>query len=83
MASQLGEGGLYEGWSLATSEQVYTMWANAFLGLGSATEYPDYYGSGQLYVADGLGEYQSVYSEVVEIIGHNYVYYLIGFVGNN
>jgi len=71
VASELGDGGEYEGWALASKEQVYEMWANAFLGLGASTESPNEFGSGQLLVADGANESQSALFEVAKIMGFN------------
>tara|TARA_R110001583_G_scaffold11613_17_gene52317 strand:+ start:2529 stop:3212 length:684 start_codon:yes stop_codon:yes gene_type:complete len=71
VASQLGDGGEYEGWSLASKEQVYEMWANAFLGLGASIEIPDLFGPGQLLVADGGNKSQSVLFDVAQKMGVN------------
>ncbi|NQY65894.1 MAG: PEP-CTERM sorting domain-containing protein [Alteromonadaceae bacterium] len=71
VASQLGTGGIYEGWALATKDQVFTMWANAFLGLGAAFEDPDIYGPGALKVMDGFGASESVLVTISEIMGVN------------
>ncbi|MCP4326235.1 MAG: PEP-CTERM sorting domain-containing protein [Psychromonas sp.] len=71
VASQLGEGGLYHGWALASKEQVYTMWANAFLDLGSEYEAPNRYGVGQLEVRDGKGQVGSALSEVNASMSYN------------
>ncbi|NQY38086.1 MAG: PEP-CTERM sorting domain-containing protein [Alteromonadaceae bacterium] len=72
VTTQLGNGGIYEGWALATSAQVYTMWANAYLGLGSRVEAPDSLGLGQLSVQDGIGVVDSTLRDVMEIMGTNW-----------
>ena len=71
VASQLGEGGSYEGWSLATSDQVLTMWTNAFIGLGASIENTDYYGTGQLMVKDGNEIVGSVFTDVFDVMSYN------------
>ena len=71
VASELGSGGEYDGWNLATKDQVYTMWANAFLGLNATTELQNAFGIGQLYVADGAREAGSVLSPLIDIMGEN------------
>ena len=72
--SLLGEGGLYEEWSLATAEQVYTMMANTFLGLDVDEEDPDYNGPGQLWVSVGKGSLETTPIELIyEMMGHNVV----------
>ncbi|PKF61911.1 hypothetical protein CW745_07930 [Psychromonas sp. psych-6C06] len=93
VASQLGQGGQYQGWALASKEQVYTMWANAFLGLGASDENANHSGTGQLYVSDGYGVSGSVFSETFDAMGSNiaynigtpyeYNYNLAWFAGNN
>ncbi|WP_041766059.1 PEP-CTERM sorting domain-containing protein [Psychromonas ingrahamii] len=72
VASQLGSGGEYEGWSLPTSGQVYAMWANAFLGLGSEVVDPNYYGTGQGRVDDRNAPLVSVLDPVMDAMGTNY-----------
>ncbi|WP_233558180.1 PEP-CTERM sorting domain-containing protein [Alginatibacterium sediminis] len=74
VSSQLNSGGVYEGWSLATSEQVYTMWANAFLGIGADYENANHYGRGQLHANDGQSEFGSVFSAIFLAMGHNKKY---------
>jgi len=78
VASQLGVGGIYEGWSLATSSQAYSMWANAFLGLGAIYESPHDSGAGQLYVEDGASEVGSVFTQIFQMMGYNDSYGPIG-----
>lgn len=71
VASQLGQGEEYEGWSLATSDQVYTMWANAFLGLGSDTERvntPNRWMS----ASDGENVKGSVFDNVFDAMGKDF-----------
>jgi len=73
--SQLDIGGEYEGWRLATEDDVFIMMANAFLGLGATGEAPNNYGTGQLRVTDGKNKIGSVMSPIFEAMGHNYVLY--------
>jgi len=73
VSSQTIVGGEYEGWQLATSNQVYQMWANAFLGLNSNFENPDFFGVGQLKVVDGMRKDGSVFSPIFEAMGFNTV----------
>jgi len=75
VSSQLGLGGEYEGWRLATEDDVFIMMANAFLGLGATYAAPDYHGAGQLKVNDGKNKLGSVMSPIFESMGHNYVIY--------
>ena len=50
VVSQLGEGGLYEGWIADSDIQVKEMFAHAFLNDIVDTSYPNYYGPGNLRV---------------------------------
>jgi hypothetical protein len=61
----------FSGWSLATQDQVYSLWANAFLGLGAHNELPNRFGIGQLYVTDGSNEAGSVIYPIANIMGAN------------
>ena len=69
VVSQLTVGGEYEGWSLPTEDQVYKMWADAFLGLGATSETDNYYDSGELIVKDGESVKGSVISDRMQIMG--------------
>jgi hypothetical protein len=71
VASQLDFGELYYGWSLASKDQVFEMWANAFLGLGAWRELPDYFGTGKLHILDGRGVVGSVVRPITDMMGHN------------
>ena len=73
VASQLGEGGIYDGWALATAAQAYTMWTNAFLGIGATIESPNYYGDGQFLAQDGEGIKGSVFVDLKDIMGYNHI----------
>jgi hypothetical protein len=70
VASQLGAGGEYEGWALATTDQVYEMWQNAFEGL-------DYRNvginrrEGDLGVLDGADVFGSKFTTIFDVMGHN------------
>jgi len=69
VASQLGDGGEYEGWQLATSEQVYSLWYGAFIEFEHTANMfnLDHYGAVQLHTAD-KGE---LYDYVFDILGYN------------
>jgi len=71
VSSQLGAGGIYKGWQLATESQVYDMWANAFLGLDSSFENPNFFGVGQLKVEDGKQADGSIFSPIFEAMSFN------------
>jgi len=71
VASELGTGGLYEGWNLATASQVYSMWGNAFLGLG-ADVIADYNGIGQFKASDWSSTGRNVLEDVFNAMGYNY-----------
>lgn len=75
VASQLGAGGLYEGWRLPTIAEVYAMWASVadFDNVIADLEYPNYYGVGQLYGSDSnsFGGDDSVWESTFESIGFN------------
>lgn len=73
--SQLAIGGEYEGWRLATEDDVFSMMANAFLGLGATGEAPNNYGTDQLRVTDGKNKSGSVMSPIFEAMGYNYLIY--------
>lgn len=74
VASQLGVGGQYTGWQLPTMTQVYTLWANAFLGTGAQYTNANHFGAGQLFTHDGEGVVGSVYSATFEAMGYNEAY---------
>jgi hypothetical protein len=71
VVSQLGVGGLYQGWELPEVTQVYDMWANAFIGLGSWSENISYFGDNQLYVKDGSCKRGSTINTVFRVMGLN------------
>ena len=71
VTSQLGEGGVYEGWSLATSSQVYNMWANVFLGFNPEIEEINRDGDETVRVKDGYGVDGSVFTETFNKLGIN------------
>ncbi|PCH94457.1 MAG: hypothetical protein COB83_11425 [Gammaproteobacteria bacterium] len=74
VASQLGTGGKYFNWMLPTKEQVYAMWATAFLNLGADVEEPNNTGTGQLYASDGGGVFGSVFTNIFQSMGYNSTY---------
>lgn len=77
VASQLEDGGIYEGWRLSTLEETYAMWSNlADLDNVVATyESPDNFGDGQLYASDKnsniAGGNDSVWQSAFSAIGYN------------
>ncbi len=73
VTDNLDAGEEYYGWALATKAQVYTMWANAFLGLGAVYEDPNAFGAGQLWVYDGASIYGSVLAPIADAMGYNYI----------
>ena len=73
VSSQMEIGGVYDGWQLASSDQVYEMWSNAFLGLGSRLEDENYFGLGQLRVIDGRRKRASTLSPILTVMGFNTV----------
>lgn len=68
--SQLDISGEYAGWTIATTEQTWTMLRNAFFGLGANLEKEN---STDLRVQDGRNEHGSVIQEVIEKMGYNKV----------
>jgi len=70
VASQLGDGGQYFGWSLASKEQVYEMWSNAFLGKG-ADETLNFFGIEQLYVETRSSTTSNVLTSVFSAMSYN------------
>ena len=71
VSSQLDSGDEYEGWRLATKDDVYSMMANAFLGLGARYENANNHLPGSVYVNDGEGIGGSVLYHFTDIMGYN------------
>ncbi|NQY37836.1 MAG: PEP-CTERM sorting domain-containing protein [Alteromonadaceae bacterium] len=71
VASQLGVGGVYDGWSLGTKDQVNTLWTNMFLGLNASSTSPNQFGEGQFLVIDGRNKIGSVLQDYINTIGIN------------
>ncbi|MFT2090970.1 PEP-CTERM sorting domain-containing protein [Paraglaciecola sp. 2405UD69-4] len=77
VASQLGEGGEWEGWRLPTIDEVYTMWANVanLDSVDADYENPDYNGTGRLFAYDYnsnvAGGDDSVWDATFDVIGFN------------
>lgn len=75
--TQLGFGGEYEGWQLATREQVYNMWNTAFAPFEQTAEYFEFdnnFGFNQLHTAHKGTLYDNVFAAMgynQEIIGRN------------
>lgn len=70
VSSQLGAGQAYEGWRLATIDEVYNMYSNTFLGL--AADNVNFLDSvGRSTVIDGRNESVSVLDSIFEIMGYN------------
>lgn len=81
VASQLGSGGVYEGWQLATSAQVLDLWTHIFADI-DAKYYKDLnaFGPGQFFMLDGGSEAGSVIRDAVPtVMGFNYE----GNIGTN
>lgn len=74
VASQLGVDGIYEGWAIANRNQVSTMLANAFMGLGAEYENLNHNGPGELRVDDGFNVVGSVIKDIQEKMGTNITY---------
>lgn len=70
VAAQLGLGGRYEGWTIATTDQTWLMLRNAFFGLGANLELEN---TTDLRVQDGRNEHGSVIQEIIEKMGYNKV----------
>ncbi len=71
VTSQLGQGGQYQGWELPSVEQVYTMWTNAFIGLGSKQEQITLH---KLKIDDGQGVSGSTLQDNILKMGINKTY---------
>lgn len=69
VAAQLGVGGLYEGWIIAQSAQTERLFRNVFLGLGVQPTHDEV---DRVEIRHGNGTQASLWTEVYEIIGHNY-----------
>ena len=70
VASQLGTGQAYDGWRLATKDEVYNMYSNTFLTLSA--EYINPLDSvGRSTVIDGQNKSVSVFDDIFEIMGYN------------
>jgi len=70
VAGQLGAGQAYEGWRLATRDEVYDMYANTFLVLDADVVSP-LDSIGRSTVADGRNESVSVLDSIFDIMGYN------------
>ncbi len=66
VVSQLIEGGVYKGWRLPTTSEVYALWENAFAALVTET--------GRLSASDGAGVVGSVFTEAFKAMGYNSSY---------
>jgi hypothetical protein len=70
IASQLDTGDKYEGWRLATKDDVYTMYSNTFLTL--AADYVSPLDSiGRSTVVDGKNKSVSILDNIFEVMGYN------------
>lgn len=73
VASQLGTGGVYEGWRLPTESEVLELWVNTFTNLGLLYVLPDGPDNDVWYVEDAMG--QEILWPFVDIMGgHNDLY---------
>ena len=70
VAGQFGAGEAYEGWRLATKDEVYDMYANTFLVLDADVVSP-LDGIGRSSVGDGRNESVSVLDSIFAIMGYN------------
>ena len=75
VSSQIVNGGEYDGWSLATEKQVYTLWTNAYLGLGADTELVYKINNGEDYIEvfDEIRTDGSVLKDIAESMGVNQI----------
>ena len=71
VVSELGSGGIYSEWRLASKDEVYNMWALAFLNVGANFEDKDYYGIEQFRAQDGKNTFGSVFTGITQIMGYN------------
>lgn len=70
VASQLGTGQAYDGWRLATKDEVYNMYSNTFLTLNAEFINPlDIIGRST--VIDGQNKSTSVFDNIFETMGYN------------
>jgi len=70
VAGQLGVGQKYDGWRLATKDEVYNMYANTFLVLDADVVSP-LDNIGRSTVVDGKNGTDSVLDSIYEIMGYN------------
>lgn len=70
VASQLGTGQAYDGWRIATKDEVYNMYSNTFLTL-SADYINPLDSVGRSTVIDGQNKSTSVLDSIFEIMGYN------------
>jgi len=70
VAAQLDAGQKYDGWRLATRDEVYDMYANTFLVLDADVVSP-LDSIGRSTVADGRNESVSVLDSIFDIMGYN------------
>jgi len=70
VANQLGAGQAYDGWRLATKDEVYDMYSNTFLLLNADHVNP-LDSIGRSTVIDGQNKSTSVFDNIFEIIGYN------------
>jgi len=76
--SQLGAGGTYEGWRLASQDEVYDLWTNAFTGLGADSERNagNLYGRNQVFDQDSADN--TVLDSIFSMMGYNRLSYTYG-----
>lgn len=70
VVEQAQSGGLFEGWRLAETHQVYALWENITAGLYSSTSVDDNYFRQQIYDPTGQGT-DSSFEYIFDIIGFN------------
>ncbi len=70
VASQLGTGQAYDGWRLATKDEVYNMYSNTFLSLSAEFINP-LDSVGRSTVIDGQNKPVSVFDSIFDLMGYN------------
>lgn len=70
VANQLGTGQAYDGWRLATKDEVYNMYSNTFLSLNAEFINP-LDSIGRSTVIDGQNKSTSIFDNIFETMGYN------------
>ena len=72
VSSQLGLGGTYESWRLATADEVYAMWTTAFISDENQWMDLNYFGDGQFYTYDYRGIEGNLWDVNSDVMGYNW-----------